>query len=115
MCSLVLLLTISIQFLTYAVIQKPCQGNFGKLQESGESRFGSSVKDRYFLKIPKVSYFVNNAALTCLYVLNISDNIETEHVFQSKIFFHLSSNLHASCFSAFKCKMFHTCTNSFPC
>ena len=33
--------------------------------------------------------------------LNISGNIETEHVFQSKAFFHLSSNLHTSCFSAF--------------
>ena len=30
-----------------------------------------------------------------------SENIEIEHVFQSKAFFHLTSNLHTSCFSAF--------------
>ena len=30
-----------------------------------------------------VSYFVNNAAKTCLYGLDISENIEIEHVFQS--------------------------------
>ena len=28
--------------------------------------------------------------------------IETEHVIQSKAFFHLSGNLHTSCFSAFR-------------
>ena len=99
-----------------AVLQKPCQGNFEKFQGSGESRFGSSGKDRCFSKIPKwqhklvrnckrgnlVSYFLNNAAKTCLYGLKISENIEIEHVFQSNAFFHLSSNLHTSCFSAFK-------------
>ena len=35
------------------VLQKPCQGNFGKFQGSGESRFGVSEKDSYFLKITK--------------------------------------------------------------
>ena len=63
--------------------QKPCQENFGKFQGSGKSRFGSSEKDWYFLKIPKwqhklvqnykwgklVSYFLNNAAKTYLYGL----------------------------------------------
>ena len=84
-------------------MQEPCQGNFGKFQGSGESRLGSSGKDRYFLKIPRwqhklvrdykrrklVSYFRNNAAKTwlCLYGLNISENIDIEHVFQSKAFF----------------------------
>ena len=34
-------------------LQKPCQENFGKFQASGESRFGSSEKDRYLLKILK--------------------------------------------------------------
>ena len=96
-------------------LQKPCQENFGKFQEFGESRFGGSEKDRYFLKILKwwrklvrdykrgklVSYFLNNAAKTCLYGLNISENIEIEHIFQSKAFVHLSGNLHTSCFSAF--------------
>ena len=102
--------------LTLEVIQKPCQGNFVICQESGESTFGGSKKDRVFLKIPKwqhklvrdykrgklVSYFLNNAAKTCLYRLKISENIEIEHVFQSKAFFHLSSKLHTSCLSAFK-------------
>ena len=64
--------------ITFAVFQKPCQENFGKFQEFGESRFGGSEKDRYFLKILKrqhklvrdykrgklVSYFLNNAAKT---------------------------------------------------
>ena len=75
--------------ITFAVLQKPCQGNFGKFQGSGESRFVGSEKDRYFLKIQKwqnklvrdykrgnlVSYFVNNAVKICLYGLNISENI----------------------------------------
>ena len=146
MCSIVLLLTIFFQLsncqqattgtfhhclpslirthlflrLTFAVLQKPCQENFGKFQEFGESRFGGSQKDRYFLKILKwqhklvrdykrgklVSYFLNNAAKTCLYGLKISENIEIEHIFQSKAFFHLSGNLHTSCFSAFKVRVF---------
>ena len=38
---------------TFAVLQKPCQKSFGKLQGSGERRFDCSKKDRYFLKIPK--------------------------------------------------------------
>ena len=71
----------SISRITFAVLRKPCQGNSGKFQRSGESRFGSSEKDRKFLKILKwrqelarfykwgklVSYFLNNAANTCLY------------------------------------------------
>ena len=39
--------------LTFVVLQKPCQENFGKFQEFGKSRFGGSIKDRYFLKILK--------------------------------------------------------------
>ena len=87
---------------------------FRKFQGSGQSRFGSSEKDRYFLKIPKwqyhklllnykrgklVSNFLNNGPKTCLYGLNISENIE--HVFQFKGFFHITSNIHTSCFSTF--------------
>ena len=49
-----------------------------------------------------VSYFLNNGAKTWLYGLKISYNIETEHVFQFKAFFHITSNLDTSCFSAFK-------------
>ena len=48
-----------------------------------------------------VSYFLNNTANTCLYGLKISENIEIGHFFQSGTFFHLSSNLHTSCVSAF--------------
>ena len=109
MCSLVLLLTIFLQLvasyskclpslliftsflrITFSVLQKPCRGNFWKLQRSGESRSGDSGKDRYFLKIPKwqhkcvwdykrgklVSCILNNAAETCLRGLKISENIE---------------------------------------
>ena len=104
--------------ITFAVLQKPCQGNFGKFQRSGESRFGGSEKDREFLKIQKwqhklaryhkrgklISSFLKNAAKTCLYGLKISENIE-RHVFQPRAFFHRSSNLHTSCFSAFKIKV----------
>ena len=49
-----------------------------------------------------VSYFLNNAAKTCLYELKILENIEIEHFFQSRTFFHLSSYLHTSCSSASK-------------
>ena len=72
MCSLILLLTISLQLIAsfsmclpsllvftlilrikFAVLQKPCQRNFEKFQGTGVSRFRGSEKDRYFLKIPK--------------------------------------------------------------
>ena len=83
------------------MLEKPCQGNFGKFQGSGESRLDGSEKDRYFLKFPKwwhkffrdykrgkvVSYSLNNAAKTSLYGLKISENIEIKHVFQSEAFF----------------------------
>ena len=42
------------------------------------------------------------ASKTCLYGIRISENIEIEHVFQSKAFFHLSNIVHTSCHSAFK-------------
>ena len=113
-CLLSLLVT-SLWCITSA-LQKPCHGNFRKFQGSGKSRFGGSERDRYFLKIPKwwhklvrndkrgklVSYFLNNAAKTWLYGLKISENIEIDHFFWSKSFFHLASNLLTSCFSAFK-------------
>ena len=38
---------------TFAVLQKPCRENFGESKKFGESRFGISEKDRYFLKFPK--------------------------------------------------------------
>ena len=122
MCSLVLLLTISLQLVasynrclpiisaclhfiithyTFAVLEKPCQGNFRKFQELSKSRFGGSERDRYFLKILKwqhklvrdykwgmlVSYFLNNAVKTCLFKLKISQNIEIKHSFSPKHFF----------------------------
>ena len=57
---------------------------------------------RYYKRGKLVSYFLNNAAKTCLYGLKISENIEIWHFFQSRTFFHLSSNLHTSFLSAFK-------------
>ena len=36
----------SLSRIACAVLQKPCQGNFGKFQRSGQSRFGGSEKDR---------------------------------------------------------------------
>ena len=57
---------------------------------------------RYYKREKLVSYFLNNAAKTCLYGLKISENIEIGHFFQSRAFFHLSSNLHTSWLSAFK-------------
>ena len=100
----------------FIATQKPCEGNSGKFQESGGSRFSGSEKDHYFLKIPTwqhklvrdykrgklVYYFLNNAGKICLYGPKISENIEIEHVFQPKLFFRFSSNLHISCLSAFK-------------
>ena len=50
-----------------------------------------------------VSHFLNNATNTCLYGLTISENVE--HAFQSKVFFHLSGNLHTCCFSTFKMQL----------
>ena len=99
--------------ITFAALQKACQGNFVKFQGSGQSRFGGSEKDCYFLKIPEwqhklvwiykrgklVSNFLNNGPKSCLYGLKISENMEIEHVFQFKAFFHITGNLHTSCFS----------------
>ena len=114
MHSIILFTCTSLLRITFAVLQKPCQRNLGN-QGSGESRFGGSEKNRYVLRTPKwqhklvrdynrrkiVPCFLNNAAKTCLYGLKISEKIKIEHVFHSKAFFHLSSNLHISCLSAF--------------
>ena len=92
---------------------KKASGNFKNSARKDLKSLGGSEKD--FLKILKwqhklvrdykqgklVSYFLNNAPKSCLYGLKISGNIETEHIFQSKGFFHLSGNLHISCFSLF--------------
>ena len=90
MCLPSFLVFTSLLRITFAVLQKPGQGNFGKFQGTGE-RVGLAVlkKDRCFLKIPKwqhklardykrrklVSYFLNNGAKACLYGLKISENI----------------------------------------
>ena len=42
--------------ITFAVLEKPWQGYFGKFQESSESRFGSFEKDHYLLKIIDAIY-----------------------------------------------------------
>ena len=44
---------------------------------------------RYYKQGKLVSYFLNNAAKTCIYGLKISENIEIGHFFQSRAFFHL--------------------------
>ena len=107
---------ISLCRIAFAILQKSCQENFGTFQRSGESRFGGSEKDHYFLKIYKwqhklaryynrgklISYFLNNGAKRCLYGLKISENIEIGYFFPSRAFFHFSSNLHTICFSALK-------------
>ena len=62
---------------------------------------GINLLGRYYKWGKLVSYSLNNAAKTCLYGLKISENIEIGHFFQSRAFFHLSSNLHTSCLSAF--------------
>ena len=73
----------------------------GNLKDPVKVALAVLKKDRYFLKILKwqhklvrdykrgklVSYFLNNVAKTCLYGLKISENIDIEHVFQSKAFF----------------------------
>ena len=70
---------------------------------------------RHYKRGNLVSYFLNNAAKTCLYELKISENIATGHVFQSKAFFRLSGNLHTSCLSAFKYKKpTSPCNNGAP-
>ena len=97
------------------MLQKPCLEHFVKFQEFGKSRYDGSEKYRY-LKILKwqhklvrhykrgklVSYFLNDAAKTCLYWLKISEGIDIE----SKAFSYLSGNIHTSLFSAFSLSFF---------
>ena len=68
---------------------------------------------RYYKWGKLVSYLLNSAAKTCLYGLKISENIEIGHFFQSRTFFYLSSNLHTSCLSAFKCYVIKQCLKKF--
>ena len=46
------------------VLQKPCQGNFRKFQGTGESRFGGSEKNRYFLNIPSEEIWFGRLSFT---------------------------------------------------
>ena len=107
-CSLILLLTISVQHQavtgafhlcltslhSYALHLQSSRNHVQKILVNfiNLARFGGSEKDCYFLKILKwqhklvgdfklgklVFYFLNNAAKTCLYGLKISENIEIE-------------------------------------
>ena len=101
---------------TFAVLQKPCRGILGSLIDPAWVdlavlkktvnfwRFQNGWQHelaRYYKRGKLVSYFQNHATKTCLYGLKISENIEIGHFFQSRTFFHLSSNLHTSCLSAF--------------
>ena len=119
LCSLLLLLTISSKLVASYSWQVPsvfaCLHFFShscsltetmprKFQVSGESRFGGSEKDHYFLKTSKYQHelvqeykwekyayhFLDNAAKTCSHRLKISENIEIKHVFQSRSFFFVS-------------------------
>ena len=79
--------------------------NFWRFQNGSMNLLGNRGK--------LVSYFLNNAAKACLYELEISENIEIGHFFQSRTFFYLSSNLHTSCLSAFKCYVIKQCRKKF--
>ena len=97
------------------VLQKRCQENFINFQEFSESRFVGSEKDIYLLKILKlqhklvwdykqgklISYFLNNASKICLNGLKKFKEHWNWACFSAQRIFHLSSNLHTSCFSAF--------------
>ena len=48
-----LLAVLSFLRITFAVLHKLYQQTFGKFKEFGESKFGGSEKDIYFLKILK--------------------------------------------------------------
>ena len=77
-------------------------------EEISKDRFCRSEKDHYFLKIQSwqhklvreykqgklADYFPDNAVKICSYVLNILENIEIKHEFQSKLFLHLSEVPH---------------------
>ena len=108
-------LTLDFQAFTFAVLQKPCQGNFRKFKDLARVNLGFWKRLLIFedskmaawtcsvLQARKlISYFLNNAAKTCLYGLNISENVEIGYFFQCRTFLHPSGNLHRSYLSAFK-------------
>ena len=73
----------------------------GKFQGFGESRFGGSEKDRYYLKIPKwqhkfireykrgklASCFLDNTAKTCSYELKFHRTLKSSMSFSLNLFF----------------------------
>ena len=61
------------------------------------------VRDHKWGKL--VVYSLNTASKRYLHGLKLLEDIEIEYVFQSKAFFHLSNNLHASYLSAFKVQL----------
>ena len=136
MCSLVLLLTISLQLaasfrrskylsslLVFCLLShrnhvKESSGNFKNPKKVGLTVLKKISKWQHkfirdYKPIKLVSYFLNNVVKTRLYGLKISENIEFEHIFQSKLFFHLSSNLQTSCLNDFNytCQISVYCTN----
>ena len=124
MCSLVLLLIISLQLvascskylpsllvltslvhISFASLQKLCKGNFGKFHGSGKNRFGGFEKDCYLLKIPKrqLKHVQNykRAKLVSCFLNNAAKTCLYGLKFQrtlklnmSKAFFHFSGNLY---------------------
>ena len=96
-------------FFPFVVLQKSCQWNFRDPASIGLAFLKKIVTPKWKHKLvwenkrgKLVSYFLDNAAKTCLYGSKISENIEIKHVFQPKAFFLLSNNLHTSQLSAFK-------------
>ena len=88
------------------LLQKPCQVdlavlkkiiNFWRFQNCSTNLLGI-----YYKRGKVVSYFLNNAAKTCLYGLKKLENIEIGYFFQSRTFFHLSSNLHTCWLTVFR-------------
>ena len=77
---------------------------FWKFWNGSINLLGITIK-----KIMLKKKILNNAAKTCLYGPKISENIEIEHISQSKAFFHFSGNLHTSCFMAFKVQSKPSC------
>ena len=108
--------------ITFAASEKRCQGNFGKFQRLRESRFDGFEKDRQFLKIQNGS--INLLGITSeeswfliSYIMLLKDvymgwkvrrTLKLSMSFSLEYFFHLNSNLHTSCLSAFNVhQMFH--------
>ena len=90
-------------FLTIAVLQKPCQGNFKDLTRVGLA-FLKKIVLFWRFKKSRINLLANtgeeswflNAAKTCSYGLKIPENTKIKRAFQYKSLFHLSSFFHTN-------------------